>query len=301
MGMFLNSRMPYEAYKEITRTRFFVDKTRLLTELIDSVEIDGQRYFCLTRPRRFGKSVMANMIAAFFGNAVPAEDIFKNLNISSQEINLEKEYYASHLNKYPVIYIDFSRLPRNCTAYSQYINRIHEGLNRDLQEAYPDAGIRMSSAVWDNLKMIFEKFKERFVFVMDEWDAIFHKDFVGEGDKKAYLEFLRDLLKGQTYVELAYMTGVLPIAKYSSGSELNMFSEYDMATKMKFSEYFGFEDQEVDRLYQVYRETTPKCRVKREELAEWYDGYHTAGGERLYNPHSVVAMLTDNQISDYWR
>ena len=108
------------------------------------------------------------------------------------------------------------------------------------------------------------------------------------------------MLKGQSYVELAYMTGVLPIAKYSDGSELNMFLEYNMATRVRFSEYFGFSDEEVDMLYQRYLEKTKKPQITRESLREWYDGYHTAAGERLYNPRSVVCALTDNQLSNYW-
>ena len=121
-----------------------------------------------------------------------------------------------------------------------------------------------------------------------------------EKDKKDYLLFLKLLLKGQSYVELAYMTGVLPIAKYSDGSELNMFLEYNMATRVRFSEYFGFSDEEVDMLYQRYLEKTKKPQITRESLREWYDGYHTAAGERLYNPRSVVCALTDNQLSNYW-
>ncbi len=96
------------------------------------------------------------------------------------------------------------------------------------------------------------------------------------------------------------MTGVLPIAKYSDGSELNMFLEYNMATRVRFSEYFGFSDEEVDMLYQRYLEKTKKPQITRESLREWYDGYHTAAGERLYNPRSVVCALTDNQLSNYW-
>lgn len=294
MGMFLNSIVPYEAYKEIARTRFFVDKSSLIDEIISVVKMDGQRYFCFTRPRRFGKSVMANMIGAFFGRVIDDNDIFNNLEIA--KCNNCREF----LHNYDVIYIDFSRLPRDCNCYKQYISRIQDGINNDLKQEYPQLNLDPCRAVWDNLQIVFEQSRKRFVFVMDEWDAVFHKNFITEADKKSYLEFLRDLLKGQGYVELAYMTGVLPIAKYSGGSEMNMFKEYDMATKVKFSEYFGFLDAEVDRLFSVYQQITADARITREDLTEWYDGYHTAAGSRIYNPRSVVCSLTDNQISNYW-
>lgn len=96
--------------------------------------------------------------------------------------------------------------------------------------------------MWDILQLVFEETKTKFIFVLDEWDAIFHMSFVSENERREYLLFLKNLLKDQAYVELVYMTGVLPIAKYSSGSELNMFAEYDMATKERFGAYFGFLD-----------------------------------------------------------
>lgn len=96
------------------------------------------------------------------------------------------------------------------------------------------------------------------------------------------------------------MMGIPPIAKYSSGSEINMFKEYDMSTKTKFSEYFGFLDAEVDRLFDIYLKSTGNARITRDGLALWYDGYYTAAGDKLYNPRSVVCALTDNQISSYW-
>ncbi len=123
---------------------------------------------------------MANMVAAFLGNAVDAGIIFEKLAIAGNK------NYKAHLNKHHVVYIDFSEVPRDCTNYGQYIARIQDGINHDLARAYDDLSIDTTRAVWD------------------------------------------------------IMTGVLPIAKYSGGSELNMFSEYDMATKKKFSEYFGF-------------------------------------------------------------
>ena len=294
MGMFLNSIAPFEEYREIAGTRFFVDKSDMIDEIIDMAMAGGEKYLCFTRPRRFGKSVMANMVAAFFGRAGDGKDVFGTLNIA------QSGNYQKYLNSYHVIYIDFSILPEECDSYSTYINRISSGIKMDLIQEYPGLNLDINKAVWDNLRMIYEQERTRFIFVMDEWDAIFHRSFVTEENKKSYLGFLRNLLKGQVYVGLAYMTGVLPIAKYSSGSEMNMFIEYDMVTKVKFSEYFGFLDSEVDSLFDVYRKKTKNPQIMREDLTEWYDGYHTAAGARLYNPRSVVGALANNQISNYW-
>ena len=292
MGMFLNSRIPFESYRLVKRDAYFVDKTSLIEELFPFLEVE-KRFICITRPRRFGKSVMASMIGAFFGKAANAGSLFDTLKIASSE------GYKTHLNQHHVVYIDFSRMPQDCNTYPAYIERISNGLKRDLKEEYPDIGCN-DMDLWDMFQTVFDKTGQNFIFVMDEWDAIFHKEFILEKDKRSYLEFLRNLLKGQAYVELAYMTGILPIAKYSGGSELNMFVEYDMATRIKFSEYFGFLDKEVDQLYKIYTDKTSFPRITREDLALWYDGYHTAAGDRVYNPRSVVCALADNQISNYW-
>lgn len=168
------------------------------------------------------------------------------------------------------------------------------------REKYSDLYLKQEDAIWDIFSKIFNETKKKFIFVMDEWDAVFHMSFMTEKNREDYLLFLKLLLKGQSYVELAYMTGVLPIAKYSDGSELNMFLEYNMATRIRFSEYFGFSDEEVDKLYEKYLQNTKKPQIDREGLREWYDGYHTASGQRLYNPRSVVCALSDNQLSNYW-
>ncbi len=294
MGMFLNSIVPFESYKDIARTRFFVDKTPMIDEILSSVILDGQKYLCFTRPRRFGKSVMANMIGAFFERSVEGKDVFGSLKIAGSD------NYQNHLNRHDIIYIDFSRMPRNCNSYEYYISRIQDGINKDLQEAFPELSLSDEWAVWDNLQFIFEKLKAKFIFVIDEWDAIFHKDFITEAHRKKYTEFLRNLLKEQGYVEFVYMTGVLPIAKYSDGSELNMFQEYSIATRVKFCEYFGFLDSEVDDLYGRYLKTVRNPQISRDDLRSWYDGYYTKGGERVYNPRSVICALTDNELANYW-
>lgn len=293
MGMFLNSKSPYADYRETVNDLYFVDKSMLLKELFPALG-KKNRYFCITRPRRFGKSVMANMVGAFFGKAADSSGLFDTLAIAGDRD------YVSYLNQYNVIYIDFSRMPENCGSYYAYISRILNGLREDLMQEYPNLARGAEKAIWDNLQMIFEETGQKFIFVMDEWDAVFHKSFIREEDREKYIEFIRNLLKDQVYVELAYMTGVLPIAKYSSGSELNMFLEYDMVTKKKFSEYFGFLDTEVDKLYERYRQETDSPEITREDLGIWYDGYCTVTGKRLYNPRSVVCALTENELSNYW-
>ena len=292
MGQFLNNKEPYDKYKMVMNGIYFVDKSEILEELIPALQQE-QRFFCITRPRRFGKTVMANMIAAFFEN-IGEQSLFDKLNIS------RFARYKKEAGNHDVIYIDFSEMPRECNSYHEYIARIQDGLIRDIKETYPELEIDINAAVWDVFSQVFDKTGHKFIFVMDEWDAVFHMSFITENDRQKYLLFLKLLLKGKSYVELAYMTGVLPIAKYSDGSELNMFLEYNMATKVRFSEYFGFSDEEVDILYQRYLKITKKPQITRESLREWYDGYHTAAGERIYNPRSVVCALTDNQLSNYW-
>ena len=140
-------------------------------------------------------------------------------------------------------------MPRDCDSYTDYIDRIETNLIRDLRKEYPQIEIYEDDSAADVLETIFEECdQQRFVFVLDEWDFIFHKDFVTEENKKQYVLFLSNLLKDRSYVQLTYMTGILPIAMYSSGSELNMFWEYTMVSEAKYNEYFGFTDFEVKEI-----------------------------------------------------
>lgn len=294
MGNYLNARTAYDAYRRECGSPYFVDKSRLLDELIQRMETTAN-YICITRPRRFGKSVAANMIACFFSRECRAEDIFDRLRIA------QTDSYQSNVGKHDVIFISFNELPRKCRNYEEYIDRISDRLLEDLRNAYPKAGIHEKDAVWDALLSVYQAYdSKRFIFVLDEWDFIFHRNFVTDRDKADYIDFLSNLLKGKAYVSLAYMTGILPIAKYSSGSELNMFLEYSMTAREKFGEYFGFTEEETDDLYQRYLVLEASPKVSREGLRFWYDGYQTASGKRLYNPRSVVGALSDNQLGSYW-
>lgn len=293
MGVYLNSTKALTLYKSETARPYFVDKTRMLEELFPFIQ-EGSSYVCITRPRRFGKTVMANMIGSFFSKADDASEIFDSLLVAKTD-----DYQL--LNQYNVIHISFNELPRRCKTYEQYIDRIERKLVTDLKKAYPGVEINTEEAVWDILTNIYAVDNSvQFVFIFDEWDFIFHRNFTTNEDKKEYINFLSNLLKDKPYVILTYMTGILPIAKYSSGSELNMFMEYTMAVEERFSEYFGFTETEVDTLYTKYLAKNSAPRVTRDGLRAWYDGYHTLSGERVYNPRSVVAALTNNNLGNYW-
>lgn len=308
MGVYLNGTSAYNLFQEDFSLTYYVDKTEILNELVPLIELKkntsekkgedrgkGPKYVAITRPRRFGKTVMANMIAAYFGRGVDSHEEFDTLKVSRYP------WYRKHLNQHNVIRIVLNEMPRNCTSYVQYIDRIQALLIDDLIMAYPKARIRETDAVWDALTKVHEYCNgEKFIFVLDEWDYIYHQSFADDKDKANFTKFLSNLLKDKAYVELAYMTGILPIAKYSSGSELNMFFEYSMAARVKYNEYFGFTDEEVDRLFDKYLEVEKEPQVTREGLKLWYDGYQTAGGEKLYNPRSVVGALSDNQLGSYW-
>ena len=294
MGVYLNNTSSYEAYRKVKNSPYFVDKTHILTKIIPRIET-SENCLCITRPRRFGKSVIANMMAAFFSKGCNAEELFNGSQISLCD------NYKSQMNQYNVISLSLNRIPNNCTSYRQYIERIESRLKRDLIHSFPAADICEQDALWDILTDIYaQENSAKFIFILDEWDYIFHRDFVTEEDKASYIDFLSNLLKDQPYVSLAYMTGILPIAKYSSGSELNMFAEYTMAAEELYSEYFGFTEKEVDILFEKYLQNEPNPQIAREGLRIWYDGYHTKSGERVYNPRSVVLALTNNNLGNYW-
>ncbi len=293
MGYYLNSNKVYSLYESEERKPYFIDKTEMLIELITLVE-QGNNHICITRPRRFGKSVMASMVGAFFSKGFDSSNIFDSLRIN------EDSRYKAHLNQHDVIYIDFSEAANISTSYQEFIESIIEILREDLHKAFPDVDFWERAAVVQDLRKIHEETGNSFIFVFDEWDCIFHKKYITKDDQESYINFLASLTKGTGYVSLTYMTGVLPIAKYSSGSTINNFDEYTMATDDTFSEYFGFTESEVDDLYRRYEARISDRNVTREDLKIWYDGYHTPLSERMYNPRSVVFALQRNRIRSYW-
>lgn len=280
---YLDTGRQIKLFQKITDNKIYADKTLLIEKVSEQME-NGNGYLCITRPRRFGKSVNANMLGAYYTKKFNSEKLFENLNIA------KTKKFRKHLNKHHVIFIDFSRMPDICRNYDDYIRDIINGIKADLWDAYPF----LEGKEYTRVSKMLEDSGDSFVFILDEWDAIFYKSFMTKEDKSRYLEFLKNLLKDQPYVELAYMTGVLPVAKYSSGSELNMFREYNFMNDSVYGAYFGMSEEEVKKLCGEAK------NVGFEELKRWYDGYYLSDGSSLFNPRSVNCALTDGVCRNYW-
>lgn len=282
MSNYLNTNVLLENYKNLYRSKYFIDKS-LIIDSLNQLLNTSDKYVCITRPRRFGKSSIASMIGAYYSKAVKSKEIFDNLKISSSES------YMENLNKYNVISISFNEIPDNMKSYDDYINMIRTQLIRDITEKYT----HIKEDKYFNISSMLMDTQEKFIFIFDEWDYIFNNNLFEE-NQNDFLEFLRNLLKDQPYVALCYMTGVLPIKKYSSGSALNMFDEYTFLKDRKFGEYFGFVEEEVIEL------CNRNGKMNFKDLESWYNGYFTATGIRVYNPRSVVKALQNNYCESYW-
>ncbi|MCC8028307.1 MAG: AAA family ATPase [Lachnospiraceae bacterium] len=295
MGYYLNSSKAFSLYKSEANKPYFVDKTDMLKDLILLAE-QGNSHICITRPRRFGKSVMAAMVAAFFGKGFDSSGVFDLLKIAGDE------KYRTHLNQHHVVYINFSDAANLSENYEDFISRIERPLSKDLRRSFPDVDFWDGASPIEDLGMIHEEIGESFILVFDEWDCIFRKPYISDDNRRSFINFLAALTKDKGYVSLSYMTGVLPIAKYSSGSTINHFDEYTMVTDDKYNRYFGFTDAEVDELYHQYEKivNAGERTVSREDLKLWYDGYHTPSLGKVYNPRSVVFALERNRIRSYW-
>ncbi|MDD5795072.1 MAG: AAA family ATPase [Clostridiales bacterium] len=281
MAIYLNTDAALENYKKLRKSTYFIDKSMILDKLNKLIDT-SDCYVCITKPRRFGKSSIINMLGAYYTKGYNSKDIFDKLNIS------KSDSYLENLNKYNVIKLSFNEIPENKKTYDDYISNIINNLKEDLLNTFNNILVKSE----DIYKML-NRTNEKFIFIIDEWDYIFSHDLFKE-NQKDFLEFLRNLLKDKPYVALCYMTGVLPIKKYSEGSALNMFREYTMLNDRVYSDYFGFTVEEVKDLCKR------NGKMSFNEITEWYNGYLDCYGNSLYNPRSVVSALNDNYCQSYW-
>lgn len=284
MGAYLNPSN--EKFREATNSAIYVDKTELI-HYTNSVLHTSQKCICVSRPRRFGKSMAANMLAAYYSSGCDSAGLFSKYKIAAYE-----DFYK-HLNKYDVITLNMQEFLSRTHNISDMLCRLSQLVMRDLKRFYPNIDYFDTNDLIQSMQDVYEETRHPFILIIDEWDCVFREykhDFPAQ---KLYLDFLRDLLKDRGCIHLVYMTGILPVKKYGTHSALNMFDEFSMLYAGPLASFFGFTESEVKALCQEYQ-------MDFEEEKNWYDGYYLKGAGSIYNPRSVVSSMHFHEYGNFW-
>ena len=304
MGVYLNPGS--NLFKEALNGKIYVDKTTMIAET-NALVNTPKKYLCVSRPRRFGKSMAISMLSAYYGAGEASRQLFETLKLAQYPA------WEKYLGKFDVIHIVMTDFINASTTVEKAINRIAMRVLDELHEAYPNVRYDEEDFIY-SLAKFSQASKRQFVIVIDEWDCVFRERQGDVTGQKTYLDWLRSLLKDKPYVALAYMTGILPIKKYGKHSALNMFDEYSMTSPLQFAPFTGFTEEEVQELCGKYDMSFPAIK-------DWYDGYLVydkgivndidrsaadiskralAKRYHLYAPLSVVNAISTGQIKNYW-
>lgn len=288
MGQFVNPGN--DLFARESRSKIYVDKTGLI-EFTNSVfGSPSQMFICNSRPRRFGKSYAADMLAAYYSRGCDSKDLFQKYEIGG------KPDFDRYLNKCDVIRFDVqwcrSVADRMGTDPVDYIN---DSVVNDMRKEYPEIKFADNAPLFDAMNDFSKKTGRKFVVIIDEWDSIIRDASNDTSLVNEYMDFLRGLFKGtepMEFISLAYITGILPIKQQKTQSALNNFDEYTMLAPAQFDEFIGFTDDEVRTLCRQYD-------ADYEEIKKWYDGY-LLNDTQVYNPNSVCKCINRQKAGNYW-
>jgi hypothetical protein len=282
MGTYLNPGN--SGFAEILQSDY-VDKTGLIS-LINSTIGTKKKLTCISRPRRFGKSYAAQMLCAYYDKTCDSHELFNGFRIAQDST------YERHIGKYDVIYWDMTGIKPYTEKYSKLVPFLVEKLSAEIRQQYPETTV--SDDLSDTLSKAAETIGNKFIILIDEWDAPIRENPSVSED---YLEFLRSLFKNSATTSkifaAAYMTGILPIKKDGSQSAISDFDEYTMIKPRQFAEYVGFTEEEVRKLCDQHE-------VSFEQMKQWYDGYEFKDVGAVYNPNSVMKAIRYDDFDSYW-
>ena len=290
MDMIVNSRENFMFVNvdnrlfQIVRNSEYVDKSELIA-LTNNVIDTEERFICVTRPRRFGKSVTVKMLNAYYSKGCDSKALFSDLKIASSP-DFEK-----HLNQHDVIYLDMTEFADNKDNGIRYLENLNTDVVSELKDTYPEYFKKDKDY---SLPEAIRCLGKRFIFIIDEWDFVFREYPNNSNLHENFINLLRALFKGvgENFVELVYMTGILPIARYNTQSALNNFNEYTILKSSNYSQYYGFTENEVKTLCEKYQ-------LDFETAKFWYNGYKV-GEYEIYNPNSIKKLITRREFQSYW-
>lgn len=286
MGIFVNPEN--SAFQVALNSEIYIDKTGLL-EYTNKVMNTLQGYICNSRPRRFGKSITANMLTAYYSRGCDSEEMFSGLEIS------KSTDFRKHLNQYDVIHFDIQWCMEPAGGPERLVSYITEKTIEELKEYYPNELPEGIVSLPEALSRINGRTGKRFIVIIDEWDVLIRDEANNQKVQEEYINFLRGMFKGTEptkYIRLAYLTGILPIKKVKTQSALNNFEEFTMLNASVLAPYIGFTEEEVEKLCEEYEQDF-------NEVKRWYDGY-LLGKCHVYNPRAVVSLMLKGEYKSYW-
>lgn len=286
MGRFLNP--DYSAFETALNSEIYIDKTGLLA-YTNKVINTKQAFICNSRPRRFGKSVTADMLTAYYSKGCDSADIFADYEIS------HAGDFRQHLNKYDVIHLDIQWCLAPAKGAAGVVSYIEKSVIAELKEKYPDIISEETVSLPEAMSEIYTVTGNKFIVIIDEWDILIRDEANNRDEQENYINFLRGMFKGTEptrFISLAYLTGILPIKKMKTQSALNNFDEFTMLDAGALASYIGFTDLEVEKLCDKYHKDFA-------EVKRWYDGY-VLEKQQVYNPKAVVSVMLRGNFQSYW-
>ena len=284
MGVYLNPGATM--LRQGRNSQIYVDKSDLIACLNRLINTE-RKYVCVSRPRRFGKSMAANMVSAYYDRTVSGDEEFAGLAIASDPT------FDVERNRYDVLKINMQEFLNASHEVDEMVRDLEDLVCRELVRSYPEYSFSRPASLPRTMSDVFAQSGRQFVVVIDEWDCVMREHQANHEGQRLYLDFLRAWLKDKPCVALCYMTGILPIKKYGSHSALNMFDEYGMVEPFEMAPYMGFTEGEVLSLCREWGRDFTECEA-------WYDGYHLPGVGSVYSPRSVVRAMETGRFSSYW-
>ena len=286
MGIYINKGN--NAFRNIVRQEY-VDKTSLIPIVNAKIDTEG-RYCCVTRCRRFGKSMAAKMLCAYYDKSCSSRELFRGLKAE------HAPSFEAYLNKYYVISIDMTDFTTKYRGERDIVKRMQNHVADDILEVFPEIIVKEDDDLMDILYRVYQSTGERFVMIIDEWDAILREMGTDDDITTAYVDLLRRLFKGSGSDDVfaaAYLTGILPIKRYNTESALNNFREFSMIYPGNMATSLGFTLEEVGALCE-------KHGMDISEMKRWYDGYRIGEASHIFNPYSVMRATEERRYRSYW-
>ena len=290
--------------KIIKEDCYYVDKTKFIADVLQ----DASNVKLFTRPRRFGKTLNMSMLKYFFDVRESEENrkLFNGLDI-------EKSKYIDEQGKYPTILISLKSIKYETweesleqlkslisNLYNEF-EYIRESLNESEIELFNDIWFKKENGEYANslknlTSFLYKYYKKEVILLIDEYDIPLitaHKYGYYNEIINFYKIFLGEALKTNQYLKMGVLTGIIRVIRTGMFSDLNNLKVYSILEK-KYSEFFGFTEEEVKEALQFFDIEEELVNVK-----YWYDGYKF-GDSELYNPWSIINFLDGRELKSYW-